>query len=155
MLSLREGRVTFVFFFSFYFLYSSLFFTLSSHLSLLTSLLSSISTSSSYYFSIIPFTLSTKPPNPYFSILHDILGMQGFCSESHPLDHRHIPTGDLPDKLHVRLIEHDVEMLQTRDSFECCPVSKPHQLDTVNPVFVLRADDLTLSDGTCANLRWT
>lgn len=46
----------------------------------------------------------------------------------HPLDKRHIPMGELPHKIHVRVVDHDMEMLDGVDRFQGLPVLEPNNL---------------------------
>lgn len=47
---------------------------------------------------------------------------------SHPLDQRHISTGDLPHKPHIRSMEHDMKMLNRMNGLERLPIPKPDHL---------------------------
>lgn len=60
---------------------------------------------------------SLPPSEPRFAVLYS-------------LNKRHIPVGELPHKIHVRIVDHDMEMLDGVDRFQGLPILEPNNLFT-------------------------
>lgn len=59
---------------------------------------------------------SLPPSEPRFAVLYS-------------LNKRHIPVGELPHKIHVRIVDHDMEMLDGVDRFQGLPILEPNNLN--------------------------